>query len=141
MTASAVKVMVVEDEPDLTFYLSNLLRGNGFLPIVVSQWQDAVATAQAIAPDLIVLDAMLPEDGGRKIYGALKTDALLRHIPVAMLSSLTGRAFRRYRLATGGMLQARLPGPEAVLGKPPEADEFINIVRRLCSTCVNPKEV
>lgn len=141
MTGSAVKVMVVEDEPDLTFYLANLLRRNGFDPIVVSNWQEAVAVAQAVIPDLIILDAMLPDDAGQKIYGALKTSALLRRIPVALLSSLTSRAFVRYQLATGGMLHLRLPGPEAVLAKPPEADEFITIVRQLCPTCANPKEV
>lgn len=140
MAVSAVKVLVIEDEPDLTFYLSNLLRRDGFDPVVVPRWQEAMSTAQAVNPALIILDAMLPDDASQKIYGALKTNALLKQIPVAMLSSLTGRAFTRYHLAAAGMMHGRLPGPEAVLAKPPEADEFITTVRQLCATCVNPQE-
>lgn len=138
MSASKLNVLVIEDDSDLSFYLTNLLNGYGFEPLLVSHWQEALPTALAVRPALIILDAMLSDDASQQLYGAIKTHAQLKHIPVVMLSSLTRRAFEHFNLPPPGLMHGRLPGPEAVLSKPPEADEFIAVVRELCSTCAKP---
>jgi CheY-like chemotaxis protein len=135
-----MNIVVIADEHDLIFYLSNLLKAYGFEPLVVGQWKEALATAHQIRPALVVMDAMLPGHVAQQAYSGLKHHEILGHVPLLMLSSLTRRSLSRFYVNPSGGMNRRLPEPDAVLPRPPEADEFIAAVRGLCAHSICSQE-
>jgi CheY-like chemotaxis protein len=85
-------------------------------------------------PALIVLDAMLPGDDAQRIYAELRCQTGLCRIPVVVLSTITRRALRGSRLYGRESAGKRIPPPDAYLTKPPEAEDFLEVVRRLTPT-------
>ena len=81
------KVLVIEDEPDLQQVLTYNLRGAGHEAISAGRGADGLRLARAEAPDLILLDLMLPDLAGTEVCRALKDDPTTRAIPVVMLTA------------------------------------------------------
>ncbi len=133
MPAVGTKILVIEDESDVRIYIANLLRSHGYEPIAAGNADQSLAAARREQPGLIVLDAMLPDDQAQAIYTALKSDPLLRRIPVVLLASITRRALDGSRLYATGSGKKRLPEPDAFLSKPPEAEDFLAAVNRLAA--------
>jgi CheY-like chemotaxis protein len=131
MPSSPLKILVIEDERDVCLYMTNLLRARGFTPVTASGAEDGLAMARSDHPDLIVLDAMLPGDEAHHIYYQLKTDTVLKTIPVVLMSSIQRRAMGRFPLWPVMPTGKRLPEPEAFIAKPPEADDFMATIARL----------
>jgi CheY-like chemotaxis protein len=131
----AKTVLVVEDEPDMSIFLSNLLSANGYCPICAVTLTEGLEKAVDACPDLIIINAMLPGEAGIRLYQSLRTSERLCHIPVVMLSTLDSSTFYRCPGAKRSPSGRHLPEPEAFLQKPPEADELLTIVDRLCTTC------
>ena len=128
-------VLVVEDEPDMSIFLSNLLSANGFCPICASTKDDGLEKAKAACPDLIIINAMLPGEAGIRLYQILRTSSHLCHIPVVMLSTLDAETFYRCPGAKRSPTGRPIPEAEAYLLKPPEAEELLGVVNRLCGEC------
>ena len=131
MPASSIKILIIEDERDVLIYLANLLQAQGYKALTSGNAEDGLSLARSERPALIVLDAMLPGDDAQRIYSELRCHTGLCRIPVVLLSSITRRAL-------GGSLRygrdsARnpIPPPDAFLSKPPEAEDFLEVVRRL----------
>lgn len=139
MTAQKKKILIVDDEPNMRIFLSNLLHSDGFDSIDAIDSDEGLRKALEYSPDVIILDAMLPSEAGLRIYHSLKCDARLKQIPVLMLATLNKKTFTHYRLSQNIQRGCVLPEPEAYLEKPPEAEELLNIVRRLShSASVKP---
>lgn len=82
-----VKVVIVEDEPDISDALAHNLRREGF-----KVWQefDGVAGLERIrscAPDVVLLDVMLPRLDGLEVCRSIKGDPVLREICVIMVTA------------------------------------------------------
>ena len=131
----AKTILVVEDEPDMSIFLSNLLSANGFCPICAVSLTEGLKKAVDGCPDLVIINAMLPGEAGIRLYQRLRTNHRLCHIPVIMLSTLDSSTFYRCPGAKRSPTGRHLPEPEAYLQKPPEADELLAVVNRLCATC------
>lgn len=131
MPATKLKILVIENEPDRLIYITNLLKAHGFDPLTADNSDEALSKARTRAPSLIVLDAMLPAEQIQSVYGQLKGDPGLCRVPVVMLSSLTRRTGTPYQAQPYAPTIGRLPAPEAFLPNPPEAEDFIAVVRRL----------
>jgi CheY-like chemotaxis protein len=134
MPAAAIKILIIEDERDVRLYLVNLLRAHGYEATAVSDIEQGLAFARSHHPSLVVLDAMLPGDNAQRVYMDLRCDTGLCRIPVVLLSSITRRALDGSRLYGPGAPQKHLPEPDAFLAKPPEAEDFLEVVRRLTMT-------
>ena len=83
-TPSALRVLVVDDDPDLCCLLSDYLSANGF---VVRTVGDGAAMREALArelPDAIVMDLMLPGEDGLSLTRGIKAQW---DMPVLMLSA------------------------------------------------------
>ncbi|WP_319521350.1 response regulator [uncultured Desulfosarcina sp.] len=128
----AKTILVVEDEPDMSIFLSNLLSANGFCPICATSKEDGLKKAKDACPDLIIMNAMLPGESGIRFYQILRTSDHLCHIPVIMLSTLDSSTFYRCPGAKRSLTGRPIPEAEAYLQKPPEAEELLGIVNRLC---------
>ncbi len=131
----AKTILVVEDEPDMSIFLSNLLTASGYCPICAATLPEGFNKAMDACPDLIIINAMLPGEAGIRLYQNLRTNRRLCHIPVVMLSSLDSSTFFRCPGAKRSPAGRHIPEPEAYLQKPPEADELLAVVNRLCAEC------
>jgi two-component system phosphate regulon response regulator PhoB len=82
-----VRILVVEDEDDLRELLRFHLAKEGYHPQCVASGEDAVKVARAQAPDLVLLDLMLPAMDGLQVCKLLKGDPRTQHAPVIMLTA------------------------------------------------------
>ena len=78
------KVLVVEDEPTLGEAIAARLRAEGFTTFLAGDGPSAVRAAQEYAPDLIVLDVMLPGFDGLEVCRRIQAE---RAVPVLMVTA------------------------------------------------------
>lgn len=93
--AGAKTVLVVDDEADIRKMLKRLLGSNGYRVLEADRGLLALRMVKEQAPDLIVLDAMLPEVHGFDIARRIKGSARYGHIPIIMVSAV----YRGWRYA------------------------------------------
>lgn len=124
-------VLVVDDEMDMRIFLSTLLETSGYRPVVTRDGREGIAKARDMMPDLIILDVMMPGEGGVVMYRQLRTDQALKSIPVIMLSAVAEKTFSHYLKMINASMDKPLPGPDAYVEKPPEAEELVTTAARL----------
>jgi len=120
MPDSRAKILIVDDEPDLLSVLRFGLESEGFEVIEASDGVRGLDLARTQAPDLIVLDLMLPRMDGYKVCRALKFDDRYRRIPVFILSARSGETDRRLALDLGA---------DEYMTKPYEVRELVLRIR------------
>jgi DNA-binding response OmpR family regulator len=81
------KILVVEDEAELTGAIQIRLEQAGYEVLIAYDGQEALEKARTENPDLIVLDLMLPKIDGYKVCRMLKFDEKYKKIPVVMLTA------------------------------------------------------
>lgn len=84
-------VLIVEDNDDFRFYLKDNLKDIFFI-IEASNGRDGWQKALSQHPDIIVSDISMPEMTGIELCKKLKGDKRTSHIPVVLLTALTGEA-------------------------------------------------
>jgi two-component system, OmpR family, phosphate regulon response regulator PhoB len=129
-----IKVLIVDDEPDMRFYLCNLLGGCGYATVHARDGRDGLRKARREKPGLIILDVMMPNEAGLQFYRELKEDTRLKRIPVIMVSSVGRKTFLQYQRSYCTLPEADSPAPGAYLKKPLNADELIGWVHALTET-------
>ena len=125
------RVLVVEDELDMRIFLSTLLETGGYHALVSRNGREGFSLAKASRPDLVILDVMMPDEGGAVMYRMLKADEDLSSIPVLMLSAVPEKSFRHYLAMMNIRPENALPSPDVYIQKPPDADELLAAIRRL----------
>jgi DNA-binding response OmpR family regulator len=87
--SSVVKetILVVEDEPDIREVIEYNLSREGFSVLSSGDGEDGLVLAREKAPDLVLLDLMLPSTDGVDVCRRLKEDPLTRSIPVIMVTA------------------------------------------------------
>ncbi|MCS6809348.1 MAG: response regulator transcription factor [Bacteroidota bacterium] len=83
-------VLIVDDEEDILELLAYNLRKEGFDVIKASNGKEAIHTAIAHTPDVIVLDIMMPEMDGFETCKAIRAHPSTRSIPVIFLTAKSG---------------------------------------------------
>ncbi|MDQ3758061.1 MAG: response regulator transcription factor [Actinomycetota bacterium] len=83
--ASPGRVLVVDDEENITFLLDSALRHFGFEVQVASTGREALSKVEAFAPDVVLLDVMLPDLDGFEILRRLRLDGV--KVPVLFLTA------------------------------------------------------
>jgi two-component system phosphate regulon response regulator PhoB len=81
------RILIIEDEQDLAGLVEYNLRAGGFEPEVANTGAGGLAKARARAPDLVLLDLMLPDVAGSEVLRMLKNDTELRKVPVVIVSA------------------------------------------------------
>lgn len=76
MSAASLRVLVIEDEPSLRLALGDALRAEGFAVSEAADGEEGLARALAEAPDVVLLDLMLPRRDGFSVLRALRQDRL-----------------------------------------------------------------
>ena len=87
MGTGKAKILVIEDEPDILEVITYNLSREGFNVIGAMDGEQGVVLARKQAPDLILLDLMLPGLDGIEVCRRLRDDPLTRPIPVVMVTA------------------------------------------------------
>jgi len=95
-----VKVLIVDDEPNIRDLLSTSLRFAGFSVHAVANGADAVNAAEKGAPDIILLDVMLPDMNGFSVTKKLRSMGI--NAPVLFLTARDETADKVTGLTVGG---------------------------------------
>ena len=125
------KILIVDDEMDMRIFMSTLFETSGYKAVATRDGKDGIRKAKDILPDLIILDVMMPGEGGVQMYRQLKTDKTLKDIPVVMLSAVAKKTFIHYLKMLNIQLNNSIPYPDAYMEKPPEAEELLKITGKL----------
>jgi CheY-like chemotaxis protein len=99
--------------------------------VVTRDGTEGMLKAKDVSPDLIILDVMMPGEGGVQMYRQLKTDKNLCDIPVIMLSAVAQKTFAHYLNMVNARLEDPIPDPDAYIEKPPEAEELLKVTTAL----------
>lgn len=125
---AAFQVLVVDDDRDMAAFLARLLIGEGMAAETVPDGEAAMRRIGATAPDLILLDVMLPGTDGFALCERLKADPASAMIPVVLVTALEDHESR---------LRGIRAGADDFLSKPVRREELIarvNTLRRLHQT-------
>ncbi len=97
----ARKVLIVDDEPNIVMSLEFLMKKAGFEVAVARNGAEALAALEGEAPDLLLLDVMMPEFDGYEVCERIRADPTWSSTKIVMLTA-RGRDSERDRgLALG----------------------------------------
>lgn len=83
----AKKIWIVEDEPDIANLVAHHLRRERFQVEIFHNGESFLESVRGQAPDLVILDLMLPEINGLDICKILRGDERTRTVPIIMLTA------------------------------------------------------
>jgi len=81
-----MKVMVVDDEPDILKVVEAILSAEGYDVVGCTSGEECLKKIEKETPKLILMDIMVPGLSGWETTKKLKQNPKTRHIPVAMLT-------------------------------------------------------
>ncbi len=96
------KVLIVDDDPSIRMLVSNMLRSNGFNPVVAADGSKGVELAKKEHPDLVLMDVNMPVMTGVEACKALKGDPESASIPVVFMTTLGSDSDRMNGFDAGG---------------------------------------
>lgn len=95
------RVLIVEDELSIAELIAVNLRHNGFAPTIAFDGDSAQREVQAVLPDLILLDWMLPTGSGPALVRLWRKDERTKSVPIIMLTARTEEADKVLGLNAG----------------------------------------
>jgi phosphate regulon transcriptional regulator PhoB len=101
MAANGQKILVVEDEPDISKLVSYNLAQERFKVLTAEDGEQALQVIQREKPNLVVLDLMLPGLSGMEICKILRNRPETAKLPILMLTAKAGEADRIVGLEMG----------------------------------------
>ena len=129
--ARKIRILVIEADPDVRLFLSNLLNANAYDSVGVGSVQGARMMVSQMNPDMIIMDAMMENEAGIELFVEFKCQDCFREKPVLMLATLDWRTLTLLQKMKDTAVGRRIPEPEAYLKKPLEAEEVLQLVSRL----------
>lgn len=114
-------VLIVEDSATETHVYKTILQSGGYRALAVADGAQALPAARKFAPDLVLMDVVMPRVNGFKATRELRRNPETSHIPVVMISSKDGASDR-----TWGLRQ----GARDYLVKPISSKELLRSVRQ-----------
>jgi CheY-like chemotaxis protein len=97
----AVRVLVVDDEPNILYALEETVRDLGFECIAACDGEEALIIARGARPDLVITDVIMPRLNGYELCEKLKSDEATRSIPIVMVTVRAGDKDRKDGSAVG----------------------------------------
>jgi DNA-binding response OmpR family regulator len=81
------RILIVDDEPNIVISLEYLMKKEGFEVAVATDGEVALQQAAAFAPDLILLDVMMPKKSGFEVCESLRADPAHAGVKIIMLTA------------------------------------------------------
>ncbi len=124
-------ILVVDDYPDTLDVWTLSLGAAGFDVVTATDGFEAVTTAQALVPDLIVLDLGLPGRSGCEVAAILRETPATSHIPLIAATGFSHKA---------QLERARRVGFDVIMIKPCDPVDLIaHIARLIADTAASPR--
>jgi DNA-binding response OmpR family regulator len=114
-TGELPTLLIIEDNPDVVFYLKTCLAGEYQLDVALNG-RIGIEKALETIPDLIISDVMMPEKNGYEVCETLKKDERTSHIPIILLTAKADVASKITGLRRGA---------DAYLAKPFDKEELL----------------
>ena len=95
------KVLIVDDDPNILFLISEVLTRNGYEPLMAYSGASALELVRTHRPELVVLDIMMPGLDGFEVCKKIKADPAYRDTKIVMLTAKTKAADIQAGLAAG----------------------------------------
>jgi DNA-binding response OmpR family regulator len=83
----AKRILIVDDEPNIVVSLEWLMRREGFETLVAGDGEAALAAVERGAPDLVILDVMLPAMNGFEVCRRIRSDPRFGGVKILILSA------------------------------------------------------
>lgn len=114
------RLLIVDDEEDLLFMVSLAAESTGkFVVETARDGEEGLAKARLFRPDVVLLDAIMPKMDGFEMCQRLRSDPVMKDMPVVMLSA--GDPGRTEA-------SARAAGADRFMRKPYEQDELMRVL-------------
>jgi CheY-like chemotaxis protein len=113
-------VLVVDDDPNARELLRRHLQRGGYAVRMAASGEEAMQLARTLQPDVVTLDALMPQMDGWAVLSAMKEDAALAEIPVIMVTIVDNQSI-------GFSL-----GAADYLIKPIDRDRLVRAVEKCC---------
>ena len=107
--------LIVEDDRDQAELAAQLVRLRDYHPVVAGTGDSGLELARTLAPDVVLLDLMLPDTDGFEVCRQLRSDGRTLATPIVMLTALNTPEHRRLGFRVGA---------NAYVTKPYGADEL-----------------
>lgn len=88
LCSETFEILIADDTPESLYLLFDLLESQGYVVRKATNGNLALASAQAVQPDLILLDIKMPDLSGYEVCQCLKGNPKTQHIPVIFISAL-----------------------------------------------------
>ena len=121
------RILLVDDEPTFALTLKEFLTFSGFEVDIVHDGADAMERLRFSAPDLLLLDIMMPKMDGYVFARKIKTDPKLKKIPIIVITAVPG--------VRGKKIMDSL-GAAGYLEKPIDSHKLLDVINEILS----PKE-
>lgn len=115
-------ILVADDEESMAMMLAEALNTSGFDVTLAANGVEALQQVKAKSPDLVLLDVQMPQMDGFAVCQQIKSDLLLRHIPIMMLTAQSGVSSKVTGLERGA---------DDYITKPFDLQELIARIRTL----------
>ena len=118
----ALKILIVDDEPNIVVPLQFLMERNGYETAVAQSGEEALEAISKEKPDLVLLDIMLPGIDGFEVCEIVKLKPEWNHIKIIFLTAKG----RDVDIAKGMVL-----GADEYIAKPFSNQQIVESVQRL----------
>jgi two-component system alkaline phosphatase synthesis response regulator PhoP len=88
MDAKGNKILIADDEPDILEIIQYNLKREGYEVITAKDGDEALMTAKATRPDLIILDIMMPKKNGVEVCEILRSQEAFKDTLIIFLTAL-----------------------------------------------------
>jgi DNA-binding response OmpR family regulator len=116
------KILVAEDEPNTVHLIARILERDGHEVIEVGTGAEALDALERTAPDLVILDVMMPELDGFQALARIRGDPRHQKLPVIMLTA---------KRQPEDVARGWATGADTYLTKPFSPLELTELVKRL----------
>lgn len=125
MAADKRKILIADDEPNIVTALEFLLKRAGYEVRCATNGEEALALVESFAPDLVLVDVMMPVKSGYEVCRTMHERPEWRHIKIVMLTAKG----REAEVSKGLSL-----GADLYVTKPFSTQELIAAIDRLLAT-------
>jgi CheY-like chemotaxis protein len=95
------RILLVEDDRFLRKAAEVRLRRAGYTVVTAADGEEAIATASASRPDLVLLDLIMPRMQGFEVLRVLRTQPNMQGVPIVVLTNLSQDADRERAMTHG----------------------------------------
>ena len=115
-----IRIMVVEDEEATSMFIADVLKMQGYEPIVVNDSSKAMEMARSTLPHAFLLDLMMPPPDGFKVCRMLRQESIFKYTPIIIVTALDD---------TDSKIVAMGAGANDYLVKPFHIDELLSKIK------------